>query len=309
MIEITDALTNICGRENVYLNEPMMKHTSFRIGGPADWFVSPGSAQALRETIDFLKAAEIPYFILGNGSNLLVSDEGLRGVVIQIGKNMSEIEISGTRVRAQAGALLSSVSSRAAAASLTGMEFAGGIPGSIGGACVMNAGAYGGEMKDILKSVTALFVDGSVRKVPCEELMLGYRSSALMKNGAIVLEAEISLAEGDAGEIRRTMDDLRERRVSKQPLELPSAGSTFKRPEGYFAGKLIMDCGLRGYSIGGAQVSEKHCGFVVNRGGATADDVMMLICHIQKTVLNTFGVELVPEVRFLGEFKSRERGT
>jgi UDP-N-acetylmuramate dehydrogenase len=168
----------------------------------------------------------------------------------------------------------------------------------------MNAGAYGGEMKDILKSVTALFEDGSVRKVPSEELELGYRSSALMKNGAIVLEAEMALSEGDIGEIRSTMDDLREKRVSKQPLELPSAGSTFKRPEGYFAGKLIMDCGLRGFSVGGAQVSEKHCGFVVNKGGATADDVMTLIRHIRKTVLDTFGVELVPEVRFLGEFKN-----
>ena len=304
MIEITDALTNICGRENVYLNEPMMKHTSFRIGGPADWLVSPGTVEALCGTIKFLKNENIPYFILGNGSNLLVSDDGYRGVVIQIGKNLSEIEISGTIVRAEAGALLSTAANRAAAASLTGMEFAGGIPGSIGGACVMNAGAYGGEMKDILKSVTALFEDGSVRKVPSEELELGYRSSALMKNGAIVLEAEMALSEGDIGEIRSIMDDLREKRVSKQPLELPSAGSTFKRPEGYFAGKLIMDCGLRGFSVGGAQVSEKHCGFVVNKGGATADDVMTLIRHIRKTVLDTFGVELVPEVRFLGEFKN-----
>jgi len=303
MIEITDALMNICGRENVYRDEPMMKHTSFRIGGPADWFVSPETTGALSETIQFLKAGSVPYFILGNGSNLLVSDDGYRGVVIQIGKNMSDIVVSGTNVRAEAGALLSTVASRAAAASLTGMEFAGGIPGSIGGACVMNAGAYGGEMKDILTSVIALFEDGSVRKVPCGELMLGYRSSALMRNGAIVLEAELSLTEGDIGEIRATMDDLRERRVSKQPLDLPSAGSTFKRPEGYFAGKLIMDSGLRGYAVGGAQVSEKHCGFVVNRGGATADDVMTLICHIQKTVLKNFGVELVPEVRFLGEFR------
>ena len=305
MIEITDALVNICGRENVYLNEPMMKHTSFRIGGPADWFVSPGDIETLCGTIEYLKAEDIPYFILGNGSNLLVSDDGYRGVVIQIGKNLSDIEINGTNVRAEAGALLSTVSSRAAAASLTGMEFAGGIPGSIGGACVMNAGAYGGEMKDILKSVTALFKDGTVRLVPCEELELGYRSSALMKNEAVVLEAEMSLTEGNIEEIRCTMDDLRERRVSKQPLDLPSAGSTFKRPEGYFAGKLIMDSGLRGFSVGGAQVSEKHCGFVVNRGGATADDVMTLIRHVQKTVQNTFGVELVPEVRFLGEFRSR----
>jgi UDP-N-acetylmuramate dehydrogenase len=303
MIKITDALMNICGRENVYRDEPMMKHTSFRIGGPADWFVSPETTGALSETIQFLKAGSVPYFILGNGSNLLVSDDGYRGVVIQIGKNMSDIVVSGTNVRAEAGALLSTVASRAAAASLTGMEFAGGIPGSIGGACVMNAGAYGGEMKDILTSVIALFEDGSVRKVPCGELMLGYRSSALMRNGAIVLEAELSLTEGDIGEIRATMDDLRERRVSKQPLDLPSAGSTFKRPEGYFAGKLIMDSGLRGYAVGGAQVSEKHCGFVVNRGGATADDVMTLIRHIQKTVLKNFGVELVPEVRFLGEFR------
>lgn len=304
MIDITDALINICGRGNVFLKEPMMKHTSFRIGGPADWFVSPADSGSLCEAIKFLRSENIPYFILGNGSNLLVSDDGYRGVVIQIGKNMSEIEINGTDLRAGAGALLSSVSSRAAAASLTGMEFAGGIPGSIGGACVMNAGAYGGEMKDILTSVTALFPDGSVRKAPCEELELGYRSSALMKNGAIVLEAEMTLTKGDIGEIHRTMDDLRERRVSKQPLDLPSAGSTFKRPEGYFAGKLIMDAGLRGYAVGGAQVSEKHCGFVVNRGGATADDVMMLIGHVQKTVLDTFGVELVPEVRFLGEFRS-----
>lgn len=303
MIEITDALGSICGRENVYRNEPMMKHTSFRIGGPADWLVSPDSAEALCGTIKLLRSLNVPYFILGNGSNLLVSDDGYRGVVIQIGKNLSKIEINGTNVRAEAGALLSSTAARACAASLTGMEFAGGIPGSIGGACVMNAGAYGGEMKDILKSVTALFIDGTVRKIPCEELELGYRSSALMKNGAIVLEAEMSLTEGDIDEIRCTMDDLRERRVSKQPLDLPSAGSTFKRPEGYFAGKLIMDCGLRGYAVGGAQVSEKHCGFVVNRGGATADDVMTLIRHIQKTVLDTFGVVLVPEVRFLGEFR------
>ena len=305
MIEIADALIDICGRENVYLNEPMMKHTSFRIGGPADWFVSPGSAEALCRVINYLRSGNVPYFILGNGSNLLVSDDGYRGVVIQIGKNMSDIEIDGTIVRAEAGALLSSAASRAAAASLTGMEFAGGIPGSIGGACVMNAGAYGGEMKDILKSVTALFKDGSVRKVPCVELELGYRSSALMKNGAIVLEAEMSLTEGNIEEIRSTMDDLKERRVSKQPLDLPSAGSTFKRPEGYFAGKLIMDSGLRGYAVGGAQVSEKHCGFVVNRGGATAGDVMALIRHVQKTVLDTFGVELVPEVRFLGDFGSK----
>lgn len=303
MIEMKDALSAICGPCNVYSNEPMMKHTSFRIGGPADWLITPESGKALCEAVKFLKAEGVPYFILGNGSNLLVSDEGYRGVVIHIGKNMGDITIEGERIRAGAGALLSTVASKAAAASLTGMEFAGGIPGSIGGACVMNAGAYGGEMKDILTSVIALFEDGSVRKVPCGELMLGYRSSALMRNGAVVLEAELSLTEGDIGEIRATMDDLRERRVSKQPLDLPSAGSTFKRPEGYFAGKLIMDSGLRGYAVGGAQVSEKHCGFVVNRGGATADDVMTLIRHIQKTVLKNFGVELVPEVRFLGEFR------
>ena len=301
MIEITDALVNICGRENVYLNEPMMKHTSFRIGGPADWFVSPGDTEALCGTINFLKAENIPYFILGNGSNLLVSDDGYRGVVIQIGKNMSDIEINGSNVRAEAGALLSTAASRAAAASLTGMEFAGGIPGSIGGACVMNAGAYGGEMKDILKSVTALFKDGTVRKVPCEELELGYRSSALMKNGAIVLEAEMSLAEGDIEEIRRTMDDLRERRVSKQPLDLPSAGSTFKRPEGYFAGKLIQDAGLKGLSVGGAQVSELHSGFIINTGGATATDIIELMHLVQNTVYDKFGVKLEPEVRIVGE--------
>ncbi len=303
MMELTEALAKICGCENIYTDEPMMKHTSFRIGGPADYFVTPVSGQMLSETVDYLRRADIPYFILGNGSNLLVSDEGVRGVVIQIGKNMSDIRIEGSRVYADAGALLSTVAAKAAAASLTGMEFAGGIPGSVGGACVMNAGAYGGEMKDILTSVTALFTDGSIRKVPAAELELGYRHSALMKNGAVVIGAEISLREGDIEEIRAKMEDLKERRVSKQPLDLPSAGSTFKRPEGYFAGKLIMDAGLRGYTIGGAQVSEKHCGFVVNRGGATAGDVLSLIRYVQQTVLDTFGVALTPEVRFLGEFK------
>ena len=303
MIEMKDALSAICGPCNVYSDEPMMKHTSFRIGGPADWLITPESGKALCEAVKFLKKEGVPYFILGNGSNLLVSDEGYRGVVIHIGKNMGNITIDGERILAGAGALLSTVASKAAAASLTGMEFAGGIPGSIDGACVMNAGAYGGEMKDILISVTALLADGSICRIPAEELELGYRTSALMKNGAIVIEAEIGLSEGNIDDIRSTMDDLKERRVSKQPLELPSAGSTFKRPEGYFAGKLIMDSGLRGYAIGGAQVSEKHCGFVVNRGGATADDVISLIRHIQRTVQDNYGVQLVPEVRFLGEFR------
>ena len=244
----------------------------------------------------------IPWDVLGNGSNLLVSDQGYRGVVIQIYKNMNQITVEGTRIYAQAGALLSAVSKKAMEAGLTGMEFASGIPGTLGGAAVMNAGAYGGEMKDILVSVTVLTDEGEQKVLKAEELSLGYRTSIIKERGYIVLDVVLQLQAGDQDAIRNRMEELKVQRVTKQPLEYPSAGSTFKRPEGYFAGKLVQDAGLRGYRVGGAQVSEKHCGFVINTGDATASDVVRLIRNVQDIVWNKFEVRMEPEVKFLGDF-------
>lgn len=290
------------GSDNVKLQEPMSRHTTFRIGGPADFYLCPHSTKEVQEIVEICKEENLPYFVLGNGSNLLVSDKGYRGVVIQLWKNFSDITVKDCCIQAKAGALLSKVAAEALEAGLTGMEFASGIPGTIGGAAFMNAGAYGGEMKDIIKSVKVLDTQGEVRVLPKEELKMGYRTSIVKEKGYTVLSVELELSEGNREEIRNTMEDLKERRTSKQPLEMPSAGSTFKRPEGYFAGKLIMDSGLRGFSVGGAQVSEKHCGFVVNKGGATAMDVLNLIREVQRRVKEQFGVELETEVRFLGEF-------
>lgn len=290
------------GSDNVKLQEPMSRHTTFRIGGPADFYLCPHSTKEVQEIVEICKEENLPYFVLGNGSNLLVSDKGYRGVVIQLWKNFSDITVKDCCIQAKAGALLSKVAAEALEAGLTGMEFASGIPGTIGGAAFMNAGAYGGEMKDIIKSVKVLDTQGEVRVLPKEELKMGYRTSIVKEKGYTVLCVELELSKGNREEIRNTMEDLKERRTSKQPLEMPSAGSTFKRPEGYFAGKLIMDSGLRGFSVGGAQVSEKHCGFVVNKGGATAMDVLNLIREVQRRVKEQFGVELETEVRFLGEF-------
>lgn len=290
------------GSDNVKLQEPMSRHTTFRIGGPADFYLCPHSTKEVQEIVEICKEENLPYFVLGNGSNLLVSDKGYRGVVIQLWKNFSDITVKDCCIQAKAGALLSKVAAEALEAGLTGMEFASGIPGTIGGAAFMNAGAYGGEMKDIIKSVKVLDTQGEVRVLPKEELKMGYRTSIVKEKGYTVLSVELELSEGNREEIRNTMEDLKERRTSKQPLEMPSAGSTFKRPEGYFAGKLIMDSGLRGFSVGGAQVSEKHCGFVVNKGGATAMDVLTLIREVQRKVKEQFGVDLETEVRFLGEF-------
>ena len=245
---------------------------------------------------------QLPYFILGNGSNLLVSDQGYRGVIIQLDRNMEEITVDGTEIRAAAGALLSSIAVVARRASLAGFEFAGGIPGTLGGAVVMNAGAYGGEMKDVLKEVTVMTGNGEIRVIPASELEMGYRTSIIKKAGYLVLGATISLKEGNLEEIKALTRELSEKRTSKQPLEFPSAGSTFKRPEGYFAGKLIMDSGLRGYQIGGARVSDKHCGFVINAGDATAQDVVALMDHVIEVVREKYGVTLEPEVKFLGDF-------
>lgn len=292
------------GEKKVLRNEEMSRHTTFRIGGPADCLVQPENAGELRKILRICREEDVPYFILGNGSNLLVSDSGYRGLIIQLFRNMSGIEIDGDIITAQTGSLLTQIASAAAGAELTGFEFASGIPGTLGGACVMNAGAYGGEMKDVLVSVTAMDREGRIRTIDRDDLDLGYRHSALMDGGYIVLSAKMKLSHGEPEQIKMLMDDLRQRRTSKQPLDLPSAGSTFKRPTGYFAGKLIQDAGLRGYSVGGAQVSEKHCGFVVNTGEATARDVFRLIRHVQAEIKKDFGVDLQTEVRFLGEFDS-----
>ena len=282
--------------------EPMSRHTTFRIGGPAKLFLTPGSKEEIKEILKVCREEEIPYFILGNGSNLLVSDKGYDGVVIQLYRSFGKVEVKGTTICAQAGALLSGIASAAREASLTGFEFAGGIPGTLGGAVVMNAGAYGGEMKDVLREVTVLTPDGEFLTLTKEELHMGYRTSVVKEAGYIVLEAVISLEEGEQEQIRSRMQELAGMRSSKQPLQYPSAGSTFKRPEGYFAGKLIMDSGLRGYQVGGAQVSEKHCGFVINTGNATAKDVRTLMNDVQRIVEEKYGVKLEPEVKFLGEF-------
>ena len=300
--EIKQKFCREFGSDRVLLEEPMKRHTTFRIGGPAEVFVMPGNLEEVQRILEICRTEDLPYFILGNGSNLLVSDRGYRGVVIQLDRNFGEVKVEGTEIHASAGALLSTIAVAARRASLTGFEFAGGIPGTLGGAVVMNAGAYGGEMKDVLRKVMVMDQSGKVFEIPAEELQMGYRTSIIKTAGYIVLGAVLSLKEGNLEEIKMLTRKLSEQRTSKQPLEYPSAGSTFKRPEGYFAGKLIMDSGLRGYRVGGAQVSEKHCGFVINTGDATAEDVRSLMKHGTEIVYAKFGVTLEPEVKFLGEF-------
>lgn len=300
--EFYNRLIDILGTESVLIDEPMKKHTTFRIGGSADYYVLPKTIEEVQQVVEACKEAEIPYYVLGNGSNLLVSDKGYRGVIIQLYRNLNQIEVEGTKIRAQVGALLSQIAGEALRHCLTGFEFAAGIPGTLGGAVVMNAGAYGGEMKDVLQEVTALSKDGEIKVLSREELNLGYRTSVIGREGYIALEAVIALKEGKEETIRATMEDLKERRTTKQPLEYPSAGSTFKRPEGHFAGKLIQDTGLRGFSVGGAQVSEKHCGFVINKDNATAQDVIELMKEVSDRVEAKFGVPLEPEVKKLGDF-------
>ena len=294
-------------------DEPMKKHTTFRIGGPADYYAEPDVSQ-ISKLIEIAKACDMPVAVIGNGSNLLVGDKGIRGLVIGIGKGLSEIDVTeavaqqstaqdnGRIITAGAGAILVAVAAKAAEASLSGLEFASGIPGSVGGAVVMNAGAYGGEIKDVLIDATVLTAEGELKTVTRDELDLSYRHSIVPEKGYIVLSARFRLTSKPQDEIKSYMAELRAKRVEKQPLEYPSAGSTFKRPEGYFAGKLIMDAGLRGYSVGDAQVSQKHCGFVVNKGEATAADVLTLIKDVQETILKQFGVKLEPEVKMIGEF-------
>ena len=303
--KIIERFSNLLGNEKVRINEPMNRHTTFRIGGPADYFLLPSSSEEVKGILEICKEESLQYFILGNGRNLLVSDEGYRGVIIQLYRNYGGLTVEGTEIRAGAGVLLSQIAAAARNESLTGFEFAGGIPGTLGGAVVMNAGAYGGELKDVLKEAVVMDREGNIFTVPVEKLAMGYRTSLVKTAGYLVLEVVISLKKGSQEEIRDTMKDLADRRISKQPLEYPSAGSTFKRPEGYFAGKLIMDAGLRGYQVGGAQVSEKHCGFVINKGNATAADVCRLMADVQAKVQEQFGVTLEPEVKFLGDFDRR----
>ncbi len=288
--------------EDIFPEEPMCRHTTFRVGGAAQCLVRISSVEQLKKIIPYLQQVEVPFFILGNGSNLLVGDKGFCGVILQICDRMNEITVEDDRIRVQAGALLSQVARAAMEHGLTGLEFASGIPGTIGGGVVMNAGAYGGEMKQIVECVTVLDGQGEVLELLSEDMEFGYRTSVIKNRPFIVLEVCLKLCKGDKKEIVNKMEELAWRRREKQPLEFASAGSTFKRPEGYFAGKLIMDAGLRGYSIGGARVSEKHCGFVVNTGRATAADVAEVIQEVQDRVKDKFGVTLEPEVIFLGDF-------
>ena len=300
--KVIEKFWNLLGKDRVLVDEPMKRHTTFRIGGPADFFLLPSTVDEVRGILEICREEELPYFILGNGSNLLVSDKGYRGVIIQLYRNFSNISVEGNEICASSGALLSQIAAAARNASLTGFEFAGGIPGTLGGAVFMNAGAYGGELKDVLKEAVVMTEQGEILTLPVEKLDMGYRTSRIKKAGYLVLEARLVLEQGDMDKIRDITKDLTEKRVSKQPLEYPSAGSTFKRPEGYFAGKLIMDAGLRGYQVGDAQVSEKHCGFVINKGNAPAADVLTLIENVREKVQEQFGVTLEPEVKFLGEF-------
>lgn len=286
---------------SVFADEPMRKHTTFQIGGPADLFVTPKTVSELQEILAMCREADKPWFILGNGSNLLVSDKGYRGVVINIGHELGDVTVTGNTITAGAGAMLRKVAEAAKNASLTGLEFASGIPGTLGGAIVMNAGAYGGEMVQVVKKVTVLTKDGDVKIIPVEEMDMGYRHSCILPMGYIVLEVEMELAPGELDAIKGRTAELAAARKEKQPLEYPSAGSTFKRPEGYFAGKLIQDAGLRGFTVGGACISEKHCGFVVNKGGATCEDVLALCRQVSDKVESMFGVGLEMEIKLLGD--------
>ena len=310
-------LRAIVGEENVLVDEPMSEHTTFKVGGPADLYVIPEDFDEVRDVLRACDEAGVERFVLGRGSDLLVSDDGYRGVIVAVADGLVGVSVDGTEMTCQAGVDLREASEMACELGLTGLEFACGIPGSVGGACFMNAGAYGGCVADVLKCVRVVMPDGgcvadvlkcvrvvmpdgSIDVVDAADLDLGYRRSRVASDGMVVLSATFGLQKGDPEKIRATMDDLTRQREEKQPLELPSAGSTFKRPEGYFAGKLIMDAGLQGFQVGGAAVSKKHAGFVVNVGGATAADVHAVIEHVQDEVERQFGVRLQPEVRFLG---------
>lgn len=300
--EIITRLEQILTKDRIRQNEPMKNHTTFRVGGPADIFLTP-SAEELPAVLSVCREEQVPVTVIGNGSNLLVGDQGIRGVVICIGSGMRGIRVDGEKIFLEAGVTLAAAAKQAAKAGLTGLEFASGIPGTFGGAVVMNAGAYGGEMKDVIVSVRVISEDGEILTLSKEELDLSYRHSVIPERGYLVIDGELLLTrEKDPDQITERMEELKKKRIEKQPLEYPSAGSTFKRPEGYFAGKLIMDAGLRGFSVGGAAVSEKHCGFVINKGNATAADICALMDEVTRIVKEKYAVTLEPEVKKVGEF-------
>ena len=303
VIQVLKGYTN---EENIHLGELMSGHTTFRVGGPADCLIEIHDKEELKRICKYLGMTGIPVFVMGNGSNLLVSDKGFHGVILKVQSGMNQVRVEGKRVIAQAGATMAQVARVAMENGLTGLEFASGIPGTIGGGVIMNAGAYGGEMRQVVRNVEVLSSDGEFWNLDNETMEFGYRTSSIKGKDYVVTEVEMELSEGDPAQIKATMDSLAAQRREKQPLEYPSAGSTFKRPEGHFAGKLIQDAGLRGYAVGGAMVSEKHCGFIVNvqPGVTTATDVMKLIRHVQETVMEAFDVELEPEVIFLGDFSA-----
>ncbi|WP_292139656.1 UDP-N-acetylmuramate dehydrogenase [Butyrivibrio sp.] len=299
---LIEAMRQIVSADNLLINEPMSRHTTFRTGGPACLFLRPENQEQLKKVMDLVRRLGIEYFVLGNGSNLLVSDEGYDGVIISL-SNFNKVELKGSnQIYVEAGAMNSAVASFTRDNSLTGYEFAAGIPGTIGGAMIMNAGAYGGEMAQVVTEVTVLSPEGEIMVLDNNTMEFGYRTSAIKNKGFIVLSVLLTLKRGKEEEITAQMKELAEKRRDKQPLEYPSAGSTFKRPEGYFAGKLIEDAGLRGFSVGDAQVSEKHCGFVVNKGSATSTDIYNLIKEVQKIVYEKANVKLEPEVIILGKF-------
>ncbi len=300
MSQLIEALSAIAGSHQILENEPMSRHTTFRVGGPADVLFLPESEEQLLQALSIAREAGVPCFVIGNGSNLVVKDGGIRGLVIALGEGMAAIARAGETLTAWAGASLARVSAYAQASGLSGLEFASGIPGTLGGGCAMNAGAYGGQLSDVLVDGRVL-LDGEVRTLTVEDMQMGYRTSLPLRRGGIVISARFALTPDDPEAIAARMRELNARRRDKQPLNYPSAGSTFKRPEGYFAGALIEQAGLKGKRVGGAQVSEKHAGFIVNTGGATAADILTLIGTVQDEVADRFGVRLETEVRILGE--------
>lgn len=300
LVLLEGELAGIVGKDGLRINEPMSEHTTFKVGGPADLFVMPRTPAEVRGVLKAARRAGEPFFVLGNGSDLLVSDAGYRGAIICLSERLTGITVDGTKLVCAAGTTLKDVSDKALSQGLTGFEFACGIPGSVGGACFMNAGAYDGQIADVLQSVDVVAPDGEFVTIGVDDLNLGYRTSRVRTDGLVVVSATFQLQPGDPAAIKEKIDDLTQRRESKQPLEYGSAGSTFKRPTGYFAGKLITDAGLKGYRVGNAAVSTKHAGFVINLGGASAADVHAVISHVQDEVKRQFGVSLEPEVRFLG---------
>ena len=294
-------LVSLIPEDRIAWHEPMAAHTSFRIGGPADALVTPASETELASLISFCSHSGCPYFILGRGTNLLVRDKGIRGVVIKIDQPLGNLQIEDQRVTVGAGMALGELSRQAGVRGLAGLEFAVGIPGSVGGAVCMNAGAYDGEMKNVIKEVRAIAENGEVLRLSAEQMQFGYRSSIMQNSKMVILEAVLELLPDDPAAIKQRMDDFTERREARQPLDLPSAGSVFKRPAGHYVGPMLQELGLKGFSVNDAQVSEKHAGFIVNRGQAKAADVLELIAIIQETVRNQYGVELIPEIKIIGE--------